>query len=315
MHAHEKRETSQTCSGQKHEKVVSKEQACSFLCFPQDQVVLGMLRLFNSIWAREGVMHTLPGGGQVAVHAPLYRCMTCSISSGFVEMLPRSTPVEDIPVAKTRADNGWRCSNDLIPTAVAGFISTWVLDLRDRHQGNMVLTETGSGPAPVSFANIDFGWVEEGPPLDTGAFLTTPVSCFGAMFYRKESTAGIHQDQLGTKRKPSFVVAHKTGRFPIPKGLRYLLESSKLKAEFFDLSWDALRVLHEHRVEIRERWCSMLTDRGLNDRVLYSEVPERVRGRLNLPREALDKELGGTRKGKMATGLKNATHNLHAKMK
>ena len=47
----------------------------------------------------------------------------------------------------------------------------------------------------------------------------------------------------------------------------------------------------------------MLTDRGLNDRVLYSEVPERVRGRLNLPREALDKELGGTRKGKMATGL------------
>ena len=199
MHTLEKCEISQTYSGQKHEKVVSKEQACSFLCFPQDQVVLGMLRLFNSIWAREGVMHTLPGGGQVAVHAPLYRCMTCSISSGFVEMLPRSTPVEDIPVAKTRADNGWRCSNDLIPTAVAGFISTWVLDLRDRHQGNMVLTETGSGPAPVSFANIDFGWVEEGPPLDTGALATTPVSCFGAMFYRKESTAGIHQDQLGTK--------------------------------------------------------------------------------------------------------------------
>ena len=72
----------------------------------------------------------------------------------------QSTPVEDIPVAKTRADNGWRCSNDLIPTAVAGFISIWALDIRDRHQGNMILTETGSGPAPVSFANIDFGWVE-----------------------------------------------------------------------------------------------------------------------------------------------------------
>eukprot|EP01044_Picomonas_judraskeda_P005867 COSAG03_NODE_571_length_6898_cov_13.957641_2_plen_604_part_00 len=59
----------------------------------QDQVVLGMLKLFNTIWEREGVMHTLPGGGQVPVHAPVYRCMTCSISSGFVEMLPRSTPV------------------------------------------------------------------------------------------------------------------------------------------------------------------------------------------------------------------------------
>ncbi len=155
---------------------------------------------------------------------------------------------------------------------LAGFISTWVLDIRDRHMGNMVLTETGSGPAPVSFAQIDFGWVEEGPPLDTG-------------------------------------------RFPIPKGLRYLLESSKLKSEFFDLSWDALRVLYENRTEISECWCAMLTDRGLNDRVLYDEVPERVRGRLNLSRETLDKELEGTRKGKMATGLKNATHTLHAKMK
>ena len=88
-----------------------------------------------------------------------------------------------------------------------------------------------------------------------------------------------------------------------------------MKAEFFDLSWDALRVLYENHAEISESWCAMLTDRGLNDRVLYDEVPERIRARLNLSREALDKELEGTRKGKVATGLKNATHSLHSKMK
>ena len=66
---------------------------------------------------------------------------------------------------------------------------------------------------------------------------------------------------------------------------------------------------------VSECWCAMLTDRGLNDRVLYGEVPKRIRGRLNLSREALDKELEGTRRGKVATGLKNATHSLHSKVK
>ena len=37
-------------------------------------------------------------------------------------------------------------------------------------------------------------------------------------------------------------------------------------------------MLHEHKAEISARWCEMLTDRGLNDRVLYNDVPERVQG-------------------------------------
>ena len=56
----------------------------------------------------------------------------------------------------------------------------------------------------------DFGWVEEGPSLDTG-------------------------------------------RFPIPQGLRYLLDSSKMKAEFHDLCFDAVRCLWIHRAEIKQR--------------------------------------------------------------
>lgn len=86
----------------------------------QDQVILGMLELFNSIWKREGVVHIIAGSMAVVpgatknstyvveeieprvlrfivccvvVYAPLYRCSASGISRGFVEMLPRSTPV------------------------------------------------------------------------------------------------------------------------------------------------------------------------------------------------------------------------------
>lgn len=54
----------------------------------QDQVVLGMLELFNTIWAREGVVHLLAGGrgGTEPVRAPLYRCMCSGMSRGFVEV-------------------------------------------------------------------------------------------------------------------------------------------------------------------------------------------------------------------------------------
>jgi hypothetical protein len=123
-------------------------------------------------------------------------------------MLPRSTPVEDIAVAKSRADNGWRSSNQIVPTSVAGFMSIFLLDIRDRHQGNMVVTEAND---EYAFANIDFGWVEEGPGFDTG-------------------------------------------RFPLPQGLRNLLNTTKMKAEFHDLSHDAIRCLHIHQDEINQRY-------------------------------------------------------------
>lgn len=64
-----------------------------------------------------------------------------------------------------------------------------------------------------------------------------------------------------------------TGRFPVPAGFRYLLDATKTKAEFFDLCWDANRVLYHHREELKEQWCSLLVQRGLNDKVLFEDVP------------------------------------------
>jgi len=117
----------------------------------QDQVVLGMLDCFNKIWAREGVMHRLNGGGQTPVRAPLYRCVACGTDRGFVEMLGGAKPVEDLVEKKSRGENGWKSGDEIIPTAVAGFISIWALDLRDRHKGNMVVLETDRGQ---QFANV-----------------------------------------------------------------------------------------------------------------------------------------------------------------
>lgn len=67
-----------------------------------------------------------------------------------------------------------------------------------------------------------------------------------------------------------------TGRFPIPAGFRYLLDATSQKAEFFDLCWDANRVLYHHREELKEQWCALLRQRGLNDKVLFDEVPGKL---------------------------------------
>ena len=37
----------------------------------QDQVVLGMMELFNLLWARSGTYHNTQGGDRVPVYAPL----------------------------------------------------------------------------------------------------------------------------------------------------------------------------------------------------------------------------------------------------
>ena len=67
-----------------------------------------------------------------------------------------------------------------------------------------------------------------------------------------------------------------TGRFPIPAGFRYLLDSTFQKGEFFDLCWDANRVLYRHREELKEHWCALLVERGLNDKKLFDEVPGKL---------------------------------------
>ena len=131
----------------------------------QDVCVLGMLELFNDIWARKGVLYTASAGDRVPVAAPVYRVATCGQDKGFVEMLKDSKPVDDMEKGRSskRGENSWKSTNDIVPSAVAAFISIYALNIRDRHQGNMVVTGG-------KLANIDFGWLEEGPPIDTGLF-------------------------------------------------------------------------------------------------------------------------------------------------
>lgn len=50
-----------------------------------------------------------------------------------------------------RGENGWKASNEIIPSSVAAFIVIFALNVKDRHKGNMILTGGNK------LANIDFG--------------------------------------------------------------------------------------------------------------------------------------------------------------
>ena len=229
----------------------------------QDQLVLSMFALFNQIWREVGAMHNTFTGTRVHAEAPIYRVARCGYERGFVEMLPDSEPVDDIAANPRRGENGWKQSNEIVPSAVAGFMLIYLLNIRDRHQGNMVVTGGNR------FANIDFGWLAEGPSLDAGLF-------------------------------------------PIPDGLHYLLTSTNLWAEFHDLSWDTLKVLHESFDRIETAWKRLLRDLELNDGFLFNTMPGDMEARLSIPRSQLDMEL---RKFSIGTYFKNISHEIGNKWK
>ena len=88
----------------------------------QDQLVIGMLQLFNRIWKEEGVTHIALGGTTVPVEHPIYAVAAVGTDRGLVQMLPNSEPVDQIVANEKRANNGWRATNEMIPSAVATFI-------------------------------------------------------------------------------------------------------------------------------------------------------------------------------------------------
>jgi hypothetical protein len=141
----------------------------------QDQAVLAMLGYFNRLWKAEGANLVIDGAAKhVAVDPrravehpvehPIYRAAPAGTNLGFLEMLKSATPVDDIKESENIGDNGWRYTPNLVSSAVATFVSAYALEIRDRHQGNMVLTSDNS------LGNIDFGWFGEQPGNDTGSF-------------------------------------------------------------------------------------------------------------------------------------------------
>ena len=147
----------------------------------QDQLVLATLRYFNHIWQREGVNHYTQNGSQHPVHAPAYRVATASLKAGFVDLLPAAVPIEEIGGKDSMEGNEWRPTPELLASTVAAFVSGYVLRMRDRHTGNMLLSKG------KYFANIDFGWLEEQPGIDTGKF---PIPKLLAKMFRKSQEWG-----------------------------------------------------------------------------------------------------------------------------
>ena len=80
-----------------------------------------------------------------------------------------SVPVDDIKGDDTRGNSEWRDCPEIYPTAVAAFVAGYVLDIRDRHTGNVVVSEG------KNFANIDFG---NHPQIRCGLCCSILRSCF-----------------------------------------------------------------------------------------------------------------------------------------
>jgi len=160
--------------------------------------------------------------------------------------------------------------DEIIPTAVAGFISIWALDIRDRHQGvrnacleqiylcsktSILPRKTGSGPKQMERKSWDN---RAGVLCIIGNMVLVETD-------RGQQFANI--DFGWVEEGPSV----DTGRFPIPTGFRYLLDATSQKAEFYDLCWDANRVLYRHRAELKEQWCAMLVQRGAGNAFFWRD--------------------------------------------
>ena len=231
----------------------------------QDQLALSAMGMFNQIWLEAGVMYTTAANRRVPVEAPLYRVTAAGQSKGFVEMLANALPVDDVHGAESRGNNDWKACSDILPSSVAAFAIICCLNVKDRHEGNMVVVDG------QKLANIDFGWLEEGPTLGPKAL------------------------GLGD-----------TGEFPIPDGLKKLLSQTKQWDEFHDLMFDAIKTLDENMDRIVDHWQAVMRQLDFDaDRFLYTEVPERMKARVSIDRDALDKEL---RKFSIKTKIKHDQH-------
>jgi hypothetical protein len=153
-----------------------------------DQLVMHTLKFFNSLWDVHSVRHVTAAGVSVTVAAPTYRIAPCGHQAGFLELLPHATTVEKIKVEDSACNNDFPSHDNLLPSAVAAFISGFALKVKDRHKSNMLVLDDGR------FANIDFGWLGEAATYNV----------------------------LGIR------IAIDADDFPIPEGLKYRLKHDHL---------------------------------------------------------------------------------------
>jgi hypothetical protein len=120
-----------------------------------DQLVMQTLKFFNALWEINGVRHVTAAGVSLTVAAPTYLIAPCGHSAGFLEELPDTITVEKLKAEDSACDNEFPSHDNLLPSAVAAFISGFALKIKDRHKSNMLVLGDGR------FANIDFGWLGE----------------------------------------------------------------------------------------------------------------------------------------------------------
>ena len=140
-----------------------------------DRAVLFMLDVFNGVWRAADCRYDLGAaiGAKTSMHdlsrctshardqvvqAATYRVCSADLLHGFVECLPEFREIGQLK------PEDWKQDASLFSSSVGAIVSAFLVDMRDRHDGNMGLISNNR------LANIDFGWVKRCPLLDTGDF-------------------------------------------------------------------------------------------------------------------------------------------------
>ena len=238
----------------------------------QDQAIIAMLEKFNQIWREEAVVHTTAGGKRISVEHPTYPVAVnggAIYDGGLVGMLADFRSTSRVEFEKKEA-LAWKISAELIPSAVATFVAAFVLTIRDRHKDNFGLTGR-------RLANIDFGWVGEGPGREVlGARVGDALS------------------------------------FNVPKGLRQLLMNCRGWAAFRQLCWEAISALGRRQDDIQRCWEAVIEGTEQNSDTDFrvgklDAMLNRETGTLNITQKTLWALVDGN-PDSWQTYLKNSTH-------
>lgn len=131
-----------------------------------DVGVMMLFRCFNAIWAADSSLRKQYGADLIPTTFT-YEITPTTASTGHIELLTNLLPLAKFPWNEWASENkkGSDVVNEMVRTAVAGYIAAYVLGVRDRHYDNVLITNKRT------MLHIDFSYVlgdvlpVDGPPM------------------------------------------------------------------------------------------------------------------------------------------------------
>jgi len=111
-----------------------------------DAGAMHTFRLFNSIWAEEGLFYD-----GCAIQCFIYNVIPMGENFGAIEFIPKCKPLRNVSEYAEQFDLA--AIQHLVASAAGSYIASFVLGVRDRHYDNVLIRSDGT------LFHIDFGYV------------------------------------------------------------------------------------------------------------------------------------------------------------